>query len=90
MMKSFKMLKVFLICFYFHHQRLITEIKCSIYIQIIVFICCLTLINSQEEGGEAHPAPEPYAFSFSVDDTESGALTSREERQDASGEVVGK
>ena len=41
-------------------------------------------------GAGQHPAPEPYAFSFSVDDTESGALTSREERQDASGEIVGK
>lgn len=40
--------------------------------------------------GEGHAAPEPYSFSYAVDDPESGASSSREETQDASGEIVGK
>lgn len=36
-----------------------------------------------------HPAPEPYSFSYSVNDDESGAALTREESQDANGNVVG-
>lgn len=39
---------------------------------------------------EAHAAPEPYSFSYNVDDPETGAASSREETQDANGEIVGK
>lgn len=40
-----------------------------------------------EEG--PHPAPEPYSFSYSVNDEQSGAALTREESQDANGNVVG-
>ncbi|CAG2164918.1 unnamed protein product, partial [Oppiella nova] len=47
----------------------------------------------QPEGegeGEGHePAPEPYSFSYSVDDPETGGSSSREETQDANGEITG-
>lgn len=36
-----------------------------------------------------HPAPEPYSFSYAVNDEESGAQLTREERQDAGGNIVG-
>jgi hypothetical protein len=38
---------------------------------------------------EAHPAPEPYSFSYAVKDEESGVNLSREESQDAAGNIVG-
>ena len=43
--------------------------------------------TESDPGG--HPAPEPYSFSYSVDDPETGAASSREETQDANGEIVG-
>ncbi|XP_054152862.1 uncharacterized protein LOC128951640 [Oppia nitens] len=48
----------------------------------------------EESGGEADPGdheplPEPYKFSYSVDDPDTGASSSREESQDANGEIVG-
>lgn len=36
-----------------------------------------------------HPAPEPYSFSFAVNDQETGAQLSREESQDRNGNIVG-
>lgn len=39
---------------------------------------------------EHNPAPEPYQFSYSVNDEESGSQLSREESQDAAGNIVGK
>ena len=44
----------------------------------------------QEEAEGPHPAPEPYSFSYSVNDQESGSALTREESQDANGNVVGK
>lgn len=44
--------------------------------------------DEEEFGG--HPAPEPYSFSYAVNDEESGAEVSREESQDAAGNIVGK
>ncbi|OTF80078.1 cuticular protein-like protein, partial [Euroglyphus maynei] len=44
--------------------------------------------NEGDDGGP-HPAPEPYSFSFAVNDEESGAQLTREERQDAGGNIVG-
>ncbi|XP_075585064.1 uncharacterized protein LOC124494897 isoform X1 [Dermatophagoides farinae] len=36
-----------------------------------------------------HPAPEPYTFSYAVNDEQSGSEMSREESQDANGNIVG-
>jgi hypothetical protein len=46
--------------------------------------------SDEGEPAEGHAAPEPYSFSYAVEDPESGAASSREETQDASGEIVGK
>lgn len=48
--------------------------------------------SSAAAGGEAeeqHPAPEPYSFSYAVNDPETGSELAREESQDAAGNVVG-
>ncbi|KAH9415630.1 hypothetical protein DERP_000118 [Dermatophagoides pteronyssinus] len=45
--------------------------------------------DSDDGSGEQHPAPEPYSFSYSVNDEQSGSEISREESQDASGNVIG-
>lgn len=46
-------------------------------------------VRARPEVEEAHPAPEPYSFSYAVKDDQSGVNLSREESQDAAGNIVG-
>lgn len=47
-------------------------------------------VKNEEEAvaGEAHPAPEPYSFSYSAD-TDDGASSTREETGDKDGTITG-
>lgn len=48
-----------------------------------------SLFLSSSDEDSSHPSPEPYSFSYGFSDEENGSEVSREESQDASGNIIG-